>query len=57
MSDGKLCHKTIELDFDDSGEAVTIGAPCIKEKCEAWNTRIGICNLSSASLYIYGVGR
>lgn len=55
MSDEKLCHKTIELDFDDEGKEVLIGASCIKGKCTAWNTQHYCCNLSSGQLYIYGV--
>jgi hypothetical protein len=47
----KLCHKTIELDFDDDGEPVIIGAPCIKERCMAWDGR---CNLALDSIRVHG---
>jgi len=55
MAEEKWCHKTIELDFDDGGNATTIGAPCVKGQCEAWNEQYQCCNLSSGKMYISGV--
>jgi len=55
MSDKKMCHKTIELEFDTNGNEVIIGAPCIQEQCEAWNIQYKCCNLSSGKMYISGV--
>lgn len=48
----RICHKTLELDFDDDGNPVIIGAPCIGEKCMAYSDRR--CNLALDSLRVHG---
>jgi hypothetical protein len=39
MTEAKICHRSISLDEDydsDDEKLILVGAPCIKEKCMAW---------------------
>jgi hypothetical protein len=52
MLDNRICHKTIDIDFDNEGTPFIVGAPCIKEKCVAWE--YGQCNLASTDRRVHG---